>query len=176
MADEKATSGQIISPKYGERLTKLARALNARAVAEESEIDGTEVAASIAEKILGAETLDDIFDVAQSGMLGGRDLEGVEQRVHRIEVRRGEENSEKTNLLFGPVYLLVHAQRLSNGEELLWNTSATQLVTQLMAIEHKAAIAEQKGESPVLPIDVVIVNVGGKGALALQRIAKRAVQ
>lgn len=156
------------------KMQKFGEALTARATIEESEFDGKEIAAQIASKILDAESVDDVFSVSEGGMPGGRDLVDVEQRILSITVRKGK-NSEITNDLIGGNYLVVSAVRLDTGEPITWDTSATQLVAQLIALEHHDAIAQQNGKPPVFPIDVVIVDVGGKGALALRKVAKRVV-
>jgi len=156
------------------KMSKFADALKGRAEVESAEVDGQEIAASIAEKILNAETVDDIFAISESGMPGGRDLVGVEQRIHYFTVRQGKDSDIKNDLV-GGTFLVVHATKLSDGSELIWDTSATQLVAQLVALERKHAIAEQSKGKPVFPIDVMIVDVGGKGALALRPVAKRAV-
>jgi len=147
-----------------ERMSGFAKALQGRASVEDSEIDGQEVAANIAMKVLAAETVDDIFAIGEAGMPGGRDLVDVEQRINGISVRTGKD-ADKTNPLVGGTYLVVDAIRLSNGEPITWDTSATQLVTQLIALEQKNAF----------PIDVKIVDAGGKGALRLSKVAKRAI-
>jgi len=147
-----------------ERMSGFANALKARATVEDSEIDGKEVAANIAMQVLQAQTIDDIFKVSESGMPGGRDLVDVEQRITGIAVRTGKDTDIRNDLV-GGTFLVVTATRLSNGEPITWDTSATQLVAQLIALEAKDAF----------PIDVKIVDVGGKGALALRQVAKRAV-
>lgn len=156
------------------KMQKFGEALSARASVEESEIDGREIAAQIASKILEAQTVDDIFAVSEGGMPGGRDLVDVEQRILSITVRKGK-NDEIKNDLIGGTFLVVQAIRLDTGEPITWDTSATQLVAQLIALEHHDALAQQQGKPPVIPIDVKIVDVGGKGALALRKVAKRAV-
>lgn len=157
-----------------EKMQKFGDALTARATVEESEIDGKEIAAQIAAKILEAESFDAIFTISEGGMPGGRDLVDVEQRIESITVRRGK-NMEIVNELVGGNFLVVQAIRLDTGEPITWDTSATQLVAQLIAIEHHDAIDRQKGGKGYMPCDVKIVDVGGKGALALRKVAKRAV-
>ena len=178
MAEQSKSQSQEVSNVTSSgtmaKMQKFGDALTARATIEESEIDGKEIAAQIAAKVLEADSVDAIFAISEGGMPGGRDLVDVEQRILSITVRRGK-NDEIKNDLIGGNFLVVQAIRLDTGEPITWDTSATQLVAQLIALEHHDALAQQAGKPPVIPIDVKIVDVGGKGALALRKVAKRAV-
>jgi hypothetical protein len=176
MAEQSKSPATITTAGSMAKMVKFGEALKSRATIEESDLDGKEIAANIAAKILEAESFDDIFKVSEGGMPGGRDLVGIEQRVESISVRMGKNGDVPPNELVGGTFLVVHAVRLDTGEPIVWDTSATQLVAQLIAIERHDALSRQKGESGYLPTDVVIVDVGGKGALALRQVAKRVVK
>jgi len=152
------TSGAV------ERMAKFGQHLAGRAELDRSEANGVEISAGIAEKILSAKSLDDVFEASESSLVGGRDLIDVEQRILGFDIRTSDD-PEKQNPLTGNTYLVVHAVRLSNGEPFDWNTSATSLVTMLYKFEQLEAF----------PIDVVIKQKGQSNALTLKRVATRAV-
>jgi hypothetical protein len=161
---EIATEGQAISVTSKDKIAKFANHLAQRATVEESEIDGQEIASGIAVNILNAKDLDGVFGAAEQGLLGGRDLVGVEQRIMSYEIRKADD-PEKQNELVGNTFLVVHSIRIADGIPFDWNTSATTLVTMIFKFDQLNA----------LPLDVVIVQKGNSNALAFRRIANRAI-
>lgn len=157
-------AGVITSSGAVAHMRKFGAHLADRAQLEKSETDGTEIAAGIAEAVLTAKSVEDVFAVSETGIPGGRDLVGVEQRITGFDIRTSDD-PEKQNALTGNTYFVVHAVRLSNGEAFDWQTSATQLVAMLYKFEQLQAF----------PIDVVIKTKGNSNALTFARVAQRAI-
>lgn len=126
---------------------------------------GFDIAAGQMDKILAAETIEDIWDADEGGMISGQDLVDVEQRVREFVVLRSEREEFDTGL---GVYLVVSAVRLADGLAIVWNTGASGLIAKLRALEAKNA----------LPVDCVIKGIqtnSGNTVLKLRPVPKRAV-
>lgn len=159
------TSGNVA------KMQSFGKHLADRATLDKDEIDGTEIAATMATNILGAKTLEEAFAADESSMPGGRDIVGVEQRIFGFDIRQGDD-TEKSNDLIGGVFLIVHAMRLDNGAQLDWNTGATGIVAKLYKAEQLGAINTADGQGY---IDCKIITKGNSNALSLVLLPKRVV-
>ena len=124
-----------------------------------------DVAASQLEKILSATDEAAFWDASDYSSLGGRDLEDVEQTILSFTVH--ESTSDEYDAALG-FYILVTAQDMEKGEELIWNTQSPLIIGQLRWLESKN----------LLPYSCVIRGTrAGKGrVIKLRPIPKRAVQ
>lgn len=126
-----------------------------------------DVAANQIDKIMQAADSGDvqaIWDADDMPILNGQDLQDVEQRITGFTVH------ESTNDAFeNPwgIFIIVQAQKLSDGEEIVWNTGAALLISKLRAFEAVGAF----------PLDAVIKGTkAGKGTvLKLAPVPVRAV-
>jgi hypothetical protein len=153
MAEDTASvSGTIVAPNATQRMERFADFMKQRATVEDNAStpeDALEFTASVAEKILNAKTVEEIWDADESVSVNGTDMIDVPQVITSIEVKQGQD-ATIANPLFGGTYLLVHCTRLSDNEEVTWNTSATGLVSKLVAFERKDAF----------PLRCMVKNVG----------------
>lgn len=163
MTEQNATA-EVTTSANQAKLNSFAKHLQNRAHLDNDEIDGKEVAANIAMDILSANSVDDVLAANEGGLPAGKDLVDVEQRISGFDIRQGT-NADIMNELTGGTFLVVHSVRLENGKPLTWQTAATNLVTALVKFEQLDAF----------PLDLVIKEVGGKGALAFRKVAKRTV-
>lgn len=148
-----------------------------------AEIDSTEEnssgsTAATVEKVITAETEEDMWDAEELGLTGGRDIVDVEMQVLsylvRFSTNRTSPSGEEIQSAFMDregrgMYLLVTSVRLENGEEFVWNTSAPAIVSKLIWLY----------ENGRLPKECVVKGKdlgGGKTYLSLKPIPKRAVK
>ncbi len=121
------------------------------------------------EAILTAETEEEMWTADDRGPLGGRDLAGVVQRVHEIEVKFSSD-STISSPFFDPetgrnFYLLITSTReddskytgkrsdIKQGDKFQWNTSAPRLVSKLMWLEGHERLNQ--------PIAIEAIDLGG---------------
>lgn len=84
--------------------------------------------------ILNADDEETMWDSASSGPPGGRDLVDVEMAITDFKVRLSKNNEIDSPFMSEAgesMYLLVTAVRLADGQEIVWNTSAPDLVMRL---------------------------------------------
>jgi hypothetical protein len=126
-----------------------------------------------------AESMDELWDSDEKVSINAQDMVEKEMEVHRFFVRTGklgemDENGRKIENEFRNesgvgMYLDVEAIDLSNGEEILFNTSAKFIVNKLWHAERLGAF----------PLQCVIKGIplgAGQTVLKLRPIPKRAVQ
>ncbi|SRR6266496_559036 len=148
------------------RLNKLADYLQTRAHSDSEEESVGSGMEGIAEKVLAATTLEELWDADEGGMPDGRDMADVEQRIIEFEVRTSND-PDKAKAMLGGTFLVVRSAKLEDGEEVIWNTSAPLLVTKIIQAERLDK----------LPLDCVIRATdlgGGKAVLKLRPVPKRA--
>jgi hypothetical protein len=109
-------------------------------------------------------TEDDIWDADTMDMVSGQDLIDVELQINSFTVHKAGDEYENP---WG-IYIVVNSNRLSDGEEIIWNTGAINVIGKLRAFEARE----------MLPIQAVIKGIpASKGTvLKLARVPKRAVQ
>lgn len=142
--------------------------------AETSEYGGTE---ATIDRIMSASE-DEIWDAGDLANIGGRNLVDVEQTVYDFTVRWSSGNTtpdgEQIESKFRDgngrgMYLLVRSKRLDNGEEIVWNTSAPDIVPKLIRFRDLGNF----------PLSCVIRGTdlgGGRTYLRLKPVPKRVVQ
>jgi hypothetical protein len=133
---------------------------------------------STVERIVTAQTEEEMWDAGDLANIGGRNMVDIEQQVRSFQVKYSTGNTspsgEEIQSAFRDsqgrgMYLLVEAVKLETGEELVWNTSAPDIVSKLMWLQ----------EHNRLPADVVIRGIdlgGGKTYLRLKPVPKRAIR
>ena len=153
MSDQDGSvGGTVVAPSATQRMERFAQFMTQRATVEDNAStpeDALEFTASVAEKILNAKTVQEIWDADESVSVNGTDMIDVPQQINSIEVKQGQD-ATIANKLFGGTYLLVHTTRLSDNEDITWNTSATGLVAKLVALERQDAF----------PVRCMVKNVG----------------
>jgi hypothetical protein len=146
-----------------------------------ADIDSAESSGSTentVEKIILAETEEEMWEADELGLIGGRDLVDKEMSVRSFLIRystsRTAPDGEAIQSAFVDnqgrgMYLLVTSTLLENGEEIVWNTSAPAIVSKLVWLH----------ENSKLPMECVIrgKDLGaGKTYLSLKPVPKRAVR
>ncbi len=131
-------------------------------------IDGAnlayDVAAAQVDKILTADGEEAIWEADALDQVAGRDLIDVEQRIFYYTVHKSNRSDFETP--WG-VFVMVHAARLADGEEVIWNTGAPLIISKLRALE----------AGGFLPADAVIRGTPSSNGtvLKLRPVPKRAV-
>jgi hypothetical protein len=123
------------------------------------------VSAQLMDKILSAETMEDIWEADEGGMVAGRDLIDVEQVVRGYVVMKTTRDDFDNPL---GVYVVVDAVRLEDGTEFVWNTGAAGIVAKLRAFEAMDGF----------PLECVIRGIrtsSGYDVLKLRPVPKRSV-
>lgn len=124
---------------------------------------GQDVSQSQMDKILTAETEQEIWDADEGGTFSGQDMEDVELEIQSFTVAP---SSEQYDASLG-VYINIKATRLDTGEEVIINTGADKIITKL-------AVFEAKGMLPILAVIKGIPTPNGK-MLKLRPVPRRAV-
>jgi hypothetical protein len=140
--DVAAKEGTVIEPKPHDRFVAN---LKARAVAAQGD-DGKkrsfEIAASQMDKILTAETEEDIWDADEGGTVSGKDFTDIAIEINGYELT---ESDDKYDSPLG-VYVNINATTLQKakgydvGEIVIINTGATLIITKLEAFRSKGLI------------------------------------
>lgn len=156
--DQAASNGQIEVKPHQQFIQYLAMRAET-----ESQTRGFDVAASQIDKILTSSE-ETFWDSDAGGTLNGQDVVGVELSVNSISFAP---SSDEYDAPLG-VYVLVNAQRLSDGAELLVNTGAALVITKLYA-------AEQRGMIPGLQCKFEGTKAAKGTVLKLRPIPARAV-
>lgn len=134
-----------------------------------AEIDGAnntfDVQSSMMDKILTAQSEEDIWEADEAGLEAGQSLVDVELEVRSMKVLKSNRPDFDNGM---GVYIVVNAVRLDTGEEIIFNTGAPGLITKLRAFE---ALGK-------FPLQCVIkARTAGNGdVLKLRPIPKRASQ
>jgi hypothetical protein len=128
-----------------------------------------DVAQSQMDKILTAESEQDIWDADQLSMLNAKSLVDVEQAIYSFTVHKSSRQDFETPL---GVFVVVHAARMSDGEELVWNTGANLIITKLRAMEARGFVGEGK---PLYAVVKATPATNGD-VLKLRPVPVRAVQ
>lgn len=133
-----------------------------RRASEEGENRSFEVAVTQLERILTAETAEQVWDADEYESTGGRDLTDVEQRIRGFSVHKGGEQY-KSALGY---YIMVDSSRLDTGAEFIWNTGSPLIIGKLRWLE----------AHDMLPIDCVIKGTPTPNGevLKLRPVPKRA--
>ena len=135
---------------------------------QRAELDGStlayDVAANQVDKIMSAEGTE-IWDADNLDQIGGRDLVDIEMTIQSYTVHKSTRADIQTP--WG-VFIMVHATRLENGEELVFNTGAPLIMSKLRALE----------AAGMLPCDAVIKSftAGNGDVLKLRPVPKRVVR
>lgn len=151
----------------------------------EAEIDSNSEEASsgttaaTVERILSAETEEEIWNAGDLVNVGGRDLADVEITINSFTVRWSQGNTtpsgeEIQSKFVDPntgrgMYFLIAATRMETGEDVIFNTSAPDIVPKLIRFRDMGK----------LPLDCVIRARelgGGRKYLLLKPVPKRAVK
>jgi hypothetical protein len=154
-----STPGTIITVKPHQRFVEsLQRQAEANAL-----VHGAEVSLSQVDRILTAETKQDIWDADEGGTVSGQDMIDVELEIRDYTVLPSSDEYDTT---LG-VYVNIQAVRLDTGEEIIVNTGADKIITKLAAFKAKG----------FLPIGAVIRGVSTRGGtmLKLRPLPPRAV-
>lgn len=125
---------------------------------------GREVSVNQIDKILTAETEEEIWNADEGGTLSGQDMIDVEMEIQDYVVLPSGDEYDATL----DVYINITAVRLDTGEEVIVNTGADKIITKL-------AVFKARG---MLPIGAVIKGVPTrKGTmLKLRPLPNRAVR
>lgn len=127
------------------------------------------------EAIYEADSEEEMWQADERPQIGGRDLADVEQIIYGFTVKYGSGDDDDVSSDFKDpetgrdLYLLVEAARLDNGEPIIWNTSASGIVSKLDWLDRHGAF----------PRECVIREIklsGRRTKLKLQPVPKRAVQ
>lgn len=124
---------------------------------------GYEVASNQMDKLLTAETEQEIWDADEGGTVNGQDMIDVELNIRGFKVAVSSDEYEAT---LG-VYILIDAVRLDNGEEVIVNTGAPLIITKLRMFEARE----------MLPVNGVIRGTKARNGtvLKLRPLSARAV-
>lgn len=158
MTDVDHVQGNAIAPKPHERFIA---SLQRRADIEGGQL-GAQVSASQMDKILIAETADEVWDADEGGTFSGQDLVDVELRFLSLTIAP---SSDEFDASLG-VYVNVKCMRLDSGEEIILNTGADKIITKLVRFESLG----------VLPVEGVIraVKTPKGSMLKLRPLPRRA--
>jgi hypothetical protein len=160
MANEPSVqSGTAIAPKPHERFIQ---SLNARAEREGATL-GRDVSLSQIDKVLQAETEEDVWNADEGGTVSGQDMIDVEIEILSLTVAPSSDEYDAT---LG-VFINIKAIRLDTGDETVINTGADKIITKLVKFEAMG----------LLPIQGVIRGVKTRNGtmLTLRPLPKRAV-
>jgi hypothetical protein len=131
VATDDALNGEVSTPtvhdKFAEYMALYAKA-NTR--------DAGDAQDSISERLLTAESEEDIWDADEGEMPSAEDLVNIPIRIFSFDVLTSNDPG-KQNARTGNTYLVIHSARLDNGDMLDWNTSATLIVQKLMRMYNK---------------------------------------
>jgi hypothetical protein len=155
-----ADAGTAIAPRAHEQFVEY--------LARRAEQDGStrsfDVAANQMDKLLTAETEQEIWDADEGGTFSAQDMTDIELRIrgYKVAVSSDEYDSPLGH------YILIDAVRLDTGDEVIVNTGAALIITKLRMLESR----------DLLPVEAVIRGTkAAKGTvLKLKQIPARAVQ
>lgn len=139
--------------------------------AEKTQTDNWEVTANQLDKMLVAESVDDIMEADEGGTYQGRDLVGFEFRVEdqQFSYRKSSDEFESAlgaYMQFTAIALIEYEdQGITPGEVVVISTGAPLIMGKLRTLQANG----------FLPMDLKIVPGGGKGVLKLKRAPKRTV-
>lgn len=142
-----------------------------KAEAERNREDNWEVTARQLDKMLTAETLDEIMDSDEGGTYQGRDLVGFEFKVEDQQFSYRESSDEFESALGAYIQFQATAlmeypeQGISPGDLVTISTGASLIIGKLRTLQANG----------FLPMDLKIIAGGGKGVLKLVRAPKRTV-
>lgn len=177
-------SGKIQAPTPFQRLI---RQISLEAEIDAADSKGSASTIATVERIMNAETDDDIWNAGDLANIGGRNLVDVEMQVTDFTVKYGNRDDVETVFTDGngrQFFLLVASTiigipdsdptefarpPLAIGDEIVWNTSAPDIVPKLIQFRDRGRF----------PLDCVIraLNLGGgKHYLRLKPVPKRAVR
>lgn len=181
--DQSVKDGTVKTPTVFDRFISQ---LSMTAEIDAAENTGNAATLSTVERILSAEG-DDIWNAGDLANIGGRNLVDVEMTVTGYTVRIGnrddvesiftDRNGRKMYLLISSTVIGIPATDpqefgrppLEIGQEIVWNTSAPDVVPKLVAFYNRDKF----------PLDCVIRALdlgGGKHYLRLKPVPKRAVR
>jgi hypothetical protein len=155
-----ADAGTAIAPRAHEQFIEY--------LARRAEADGAtrsfDVAANQMDKLLNAETEQEIWDADEGGTFSGQDMIDIELLIRGYKVAV---SSDEYDSPLG-VYILIDAVRLDTGDEIVVNTGSPLIITKLRKLESRE----------LLPAEAVIRGYkAAKGTvLKLKQIPARAVQ
>lgn len=154
-----SVSGNAVAPKPHERFIQ---SLTNRAEREGATI-GRDVSMSQIDKVLEADTEDEVWDADEGGTVSGQDMIDVELQFQSLTVAPSADEYDAT---LG-VFVNIKAVRLDNGDEVTVNTGADKIISKLVKFESMG----------LLPIEGVIRGVKTRNGnmLVLRRVPKRAV-
>jgi hypothetical protein len=140
--------------------------------AEDAEDMAYEVAAAQLDKILSANSVEQMWDADDMDSQGGRDLQDVEQRINSFTVHKSGRFT--SGLPAGPdeyFWILVRSQKLANGEEFVWNTGAPLILGKLRWLESQDLLGTPDAECVIRGTETPNGVV-----LKLRPVPKRATQ
>lgn len=137
----------------------------------ETDADDFETAAAQLDRILSAQTLEDMWHADDFESTGGRDLVDVEMRILSFRVRKSDRFTSGIPAGDGKrFYFLVTSARLDNGEEFVWNTGAPLILGKLRWLEAAGLLGKPESEAVIKGTDVADGQV-----LKLRNVPRRAV-
>jgi hypothetical protein len=144
-ADVQPKTGTTIAPRPHERFVAN---LQARAQENGGKNRAFEVAASQMDKILSAETEEDIFNADEGGTISGQDFvnEPFEVRSYEISQSDSKYDSDLGVYVNIQAVALTDSKYATAGEQIVINTGATLVITKLEALRARN----------LLPVKVVI--------------------
>lgn len=156
--DTNTQTGTAITPKPHERFI---RSLNLRAEREGATL-GRDVSLSQIDKILAAETAEDIWEADEGGTISGQDAIDMEIEIMSFTVAPSAEEYDAT---LG-VFINIKARKMEDDEEIVINTGADKIIAKLAAFESKG----------LLPVEGVIRGVKTRNGtmLTLRPLPRRA--
>lgn len=125
---QRQQKGETISPSAA-AVKRWAEVLTLQAENEEnSDFDPSDIIASI----LGAQSYEEAEAAQDSGLPSSKDLVGHAHRIDSYVIRKSKKNQGTLKL---GVYAIVRGVSLTNGEELLYNTGAANILAMLWQAE-----------------------------------------
>lgn len=120
-------------------LTAMVRALVSQASFDETSGGTDEFVMDIMERILSAETEDEIFEAQEAGGIAGKDVAGRPFRVRLEDITWRRSNVANIDNGGLPIYALMKVIMLDTGEELVINCGGKTFVPVLFALINRNA-------------------------------------
>jgi hypothetical protein len=153
-------AGTAVAVKPHERfIASLVRQAEANAL-----IHGKDVSLSQVDRILSAETAEEIWDADEGGTVSGQDMIDVEIQILDFTPLPSADQYDTT---LG-VYANITAIRMDTGEDVIINTGADKIIT-------KVAKFKSQGMLPIGAVIRGVTTAGGTTMLKLRPLPPRAV-
>jgi hypothetical protein len=157
-------AGTVVPARDG-AINRLKSQLELSASLEGSGANSADITASVIERMMSADSLDEAMDAQDASLPSGKSLADVEMLVNGITVLRSDAKYTEHSLGF---YLVVDAVRLDTGEEFRFATGAPNVVALLFRADNQG----------MLPREFVIRSRETQNGelLSLRNVPKRAVR